>query len=102
MQLSSRIIRNAELDEKINIVTKYEAPKVENPLKSIVSNEIISKEYIESYEQLAKTMLEDARVKREELLRSSYEECVKIQEERAKAGYDYGYNEGYRTGIKKA
>lgn len=93
MQLSSNIIKEKSFDNKKAIVTNYIVTK-ENKAEAI--NEITSRDYMESYEEIARSMLQDARAKREKLLSETYKECFSLQEEAAKKGYKAGYDEGYK------
>lgn len=103
--LCSKVLKNTTViksgSKEISI--EYEPPK-NNHEKS--QREINAKEYIESYENLAKTMLEGARKQKEEILAEAYREAEKIESEaypRAyKEGFEKGEKEGYHEAYKTA
>lgn len=90
MQLSSNIIK--EVNNK-PIITNYEITKRE---KVDVINEKNSRDHMDSYEEIARSILEDARAKREQLLSNAYSECISLQEETVKKGFKTGYDEGFK------
>lgn len=94
MQLSSNVIKEISFNNKKPIVTNYEVIKKQK--KEDIINEINSKNHMDSYEEIARNLLEDARTKRERLLSETYRECIMLQEEAVKKGFKIGYDEGYK------
>ncbi|MCY6483682.1 fliH protein [Clostridium aestuarii] len=60
-----------------------------------------AKDFIENYEVLAKTMLENARKQSDNLLAKAYQEARIIEEEAYKKAYEKGEKEGYQNGYEK-
>lgn len=60
-----------------------------------------AKDFIESYEVLARTMLENARRKSDEMLATAYEDARKLEQEAYEKGMAEGYNAGYEKGSKE-
>lgn len=65
-------------------------------------NETNSKLFIDSYENLAKTMIENARRQREEILSAAYSEADRISKEAYEKAYQEGSQNGYNDGFNKA
>lgn len=61
-----------------------------------------AKDFIESYEVLARTMLENARKKSDEMLAIAYEDARRIEQDAYEKGMSEGYNAGYEKGIGEA
>ncbi|EJO5346025.1 flagellar assembly protein FliH [Clostridium botulinum] len=57
-----------------------------------------SKKFIDSYENLARNILENARRKSEEILSKSYENAEIIEKEAFEKGHNEGFHKGYEEG----
>lgn len=86
-----------------DIITKFQ-----NPVAKEIS-EKYGKEHIESYENLAKNMLENARIQSEKILTSTYEEVGKLEknanakvDEIKREAYEKGFSEGSTKGYNDA
>lgn len=101
MQSSFNVIKNDSVkknDEKcVQIQTSY------IPVKKLDEKiEENAKAHIDSYENLAKTMLENARRKSEEIISNAYSEASRIEQEAYQKGYDKGYKKGHDEEYEKA
>lgn len=102
MQSSYKVIKNYSVNDQgsVQIVTQVNSTQNEE-LK-----ETNAKIFIESYEALARTMLENARLQADSMLRKAYEEARILEEEASEKGYkeglEKGYSEGYNEGYNKA
>lgn len=98
MQSSFNVIKKSSVVsegcKKIEIECKVE--KTKNPIE-----EINSKNNIDSYENLAKNILENARRKADKIVADSYREVQSLEENAVKKGYDEGYDRGYKEGQDK-
>ncbi|AEB75811.1 fliH protein [Clostridium botulinum] len=74
--------------------------KVEEEKKEL--GEKNAKDFIENYEVLARTMLENARKQSDAIVASAYDEIQKMQEEAYNKGYEEGKLDGYSDGKKQA
>jgi len=105
MQSSCNIIKNSSVvkDGNKQIVTEFEHIK-ETQQKELQKeqNEINAKLFIDSYENLAKTMIEDARRQREEILSAAFQEADRISKEAYEKAYQEGNQNGYNDGFNKA
>lgn len=112
MQSSYNVIKNNTVKNSGSkqIVTSSELI----PLNA--ENEEHIKNHIESYENLARTMLENARRQGEQVVAKAYEDASYIESQALKdaeglkqeaydsafkEGYEQGYNEAYNSGIEK-
>ncbi len=101
MQSLYKVIKKSSVvnQGKEEIKTNYKKPvSFEKEVKEI--EEENSKNFIESYENLAKNILENARRKSEELLSKAYGEAEILEEEAFKKGHDEGFKKGYDEGKK--
>ncbi|EJP6470934.1 flagellar assembly protein FliH [Clostridium sporogenes] len=101
MQSLYKVIKKSSVvnQGKEKIKTNYKKPvSFEKEEKEI--EEENSKNFIESYENLAKNILENARRKSEKLLSKAYGEAEVVEEEAFKKGYDEGFKKGYDEGKK--
>ncbi len=98
MQSSYNVIKNNSIKNTGNreIVTMDEAGAIK------AESEALAKSHIESYESLAKSILENARRKKEQILIKAYEEAKNIEEDaliRAEQlkneAFELGHSEGY-------
>lgn len=92
MQSLYKVIKKSSVvnQGKEEIKTNYKKPvSFEKEVKEI--EEENSKNFIESYENLAKNILENARRKSEELLSKAYGEAEILEEEAFKKGHDEGF-----------
>lgn len=102
MQSLYRVIKNNNISGtgSKQIVTQYEV----KPKEEILSCEDVeenAKAYIDSYENLAKTMVENARRKSEAILTKAFQEAQLIEQEAFSRGNEQGYEEGYRRGSEE-
>lgn len=105
MQSSYNIIKNSSVikDGNKKIVTEFEQVKEakEKELQKEL-NETNAKIFIDSYENLVKTMIEDARKQREQILSAAYSEAEKLSKEAYERAYEEGNQSGYNDGFNKA
>ena len=95
MQSSYKVILKGESIERTHtkkILTDYTSKK-----KPEENAEMEMHQGVNSYENLGKTILEDANRKKESILNDAYERASQIE----KQAKDNGYNEGYNVGMKK-
>lgn len=88
----SSVVRQGE--EKIK--TNYKKPV--SLEKEIEIEEENSKKFIDSYENLARNILENARKKSEEFLSKAYAEAEVVEEEAFKKGHEEGFHKGSEEG----
>lgn len=101
MQSSFNVIKYTSVKDigPKEIVTDSELPSIK------IENENNCRNHIESYENLAKTMIENARRQGETILAKAYEEARNIEEEalvRAREAYENAYSEGRQEGYNIA
>ncbi|WP_027624832.1 hypothetical protein [Clostridium lundense] len=101
MQSLYKVIKNASIVNvgKKEIITQYSPPE-EKEVE--VKKEVNAKEFIDNYESLAKTMLENSRKKGEQILSKAYEEAQRIEDEAYPKAYEKGYEEGKEKGYNDA
>lgn len=101
MQSSCNVIKNSSVIKDGNkpIVTEFQRLS-EAQQKEL--NETNAKIFIDSYENLAKTMIENARKQRDEILSTAYLEAEKISKEAYEKAYQEGSQNGYNDGFSKA
>lgn len=105
MQSSCNVIKQSSVIKDGNkpIVTEFQKM---SEVQQKELGETNAKIFIESYENLARTMVEDARRQREQILSSAYAEAERISKEAYENAYQQGYNEGnqngYNDGFNKA
>ncbi|APQ77389.1 flagellar assembly protein FliH [Clostridium botulinum] len=94
----SSVVRQGE--EKIK--TNYKKPvSLEKEIeKEKEIEEENSKKFIDSYENLARNILENARKKSEEFLSKAYAEAEVVEEEAFKKGHEEGFHKGSEEGKK--
>lgn len=97
MPLSCKVIKKGSTTEngKVEINTEY----INKRNKEL--GEKNAKEFIDSYEVLARTIVENARKQGEKLVSQAYEQVQQIQEEAYKVGYDDGLQQGYKESYEK-
>lgn len=102
MQSSYNIIKNSSVVKEGNkqIVTQFE--QIKEDKQKELQKEINAKSFIDSYENLAKTMIEDARKQREQILSSAYSEAERLSKEAYERAYQEGNQNGYNDGFNKA
>ena len=95
MQSSYKVIKSS------SVLTQGDA-KIDTSYNKVISNEGegFAKDYIDNYENLAKTLLENSRKKGEELISKAYAQAQDIEEQAYKKGYEEGYNDGNRQGYE--
>lgn len=98
MLSSYKVIKNNSVIENgtKEISTEY----TEENKKEIAEKN--AKDFIDSYEVLARTMMENARRQSDELIARVYKEAQTIEEEAYKKGYEEGQKSGYTLGTAKA
>lgn len=105
MQSSCNVIKKSSVikDGNKQIITQFEQIKVakEKEMQK-EQNETNARLFIDSYENLAKTMVEDARRQREEILSAAYQEADRISKEAYEKAYEEGNQNGYNDGFNKA
>jgi flagellar assembly protein FliH len=101
MQSLYKVIKNNSVvkDGSKEIVTKFNKDR-EAKQKEI--SETNAEMFIDSYENLAKTLIENSRKKSDEILSSAYEEADKASKEAFRKGYEEGMEKGYSEGFNKA
>jgi hypothetical protein len=107
MQSSCNVIKNSSVikDGNRQIVTEFQKinevqQKELNELNEL--NETNAKLFIDSYENLAKTMIENAGKQREGILSAAYSEAEKLSKEAYEKAYQEGSQNGYNDGFNKA
>lgn len=60
-----------------------------------------AKDFIESYETLARTMVENARRQGEQILSKAFDEAQQIEQDAYRKGYEKGMQEGYEQSYQK-
>jgi flagellar assembly protein FliH len=101
MQSSYRVIKNSSVvtDKPKEIVTEFDLTR---ETKRKEQSEDNAKIFIDSYENLAKTMVENTRRQSDEILSGAVAEAEKIEKEAYERGYDLGNQRGYNDGFNKA
>ena len=101
MQSLYSVIKNTSIVKtgKKEIVTEYIPPEAEE-IK--IQKEVNAKGSFDSYENLARTMLENSRKQGEDILSKAYEEAEKIESEAYPNAYKKGYEEGKEKGYNDA
>lgn len=93
MQSSFRIIKDGSV---LKNGTKEIDTDFKQPVKAKNGNEEVAKNYIDSYENLAKGILEKARVQGETVLSEAYDQARQIEEQATQSGYKKGYEAGHK------
>lgn len=108
MQLSYRVIKNVSAvngDSK-SIVTEYLPKTVEKMHTDVDDEQAIAEDNInsmmESYENIAQGILNNARAKADKLLAQTLTDVQIMKEDAYREGYDSGYEEGSKNGYKDA
>lgn len=105
MQLSYRVIKNNSIKNNgfKDIITDTQ----QMPIKSIQDGTIVNN--MDSFNNLAKTILENARIQKEQILARAYEESRIIEDEAlkkaeniAKEAYELGFKKGEEHGFNTA
>lgn len=101
MQSSYRVIKSSSVvsDKPKEIVTRFEE---KGEIKQKEQGEANARMFIDSYENLARTMVENARKQSDEILSAAYAEAEKIQKEAYAKGYSLGNETGYNDGFNRA
>jgi len=102
MQSLYKVIKKSSVvkqgEEKIK--TNYKKPvSLEKEMEKEIEEEN-SKNFIDSYENLARNILENARRKSEEFLSKAYGEAEVVEEEAFKKGHEEGFHKGLEEGKK--
>ncbi|GAA0724169.1 FliH/SctL family protein [Clostridium malenominatum] len=99
--MCSKVLKNTTVvsNGSKEITIDYEPPR-NNYEKS--QREINAKEAIESYENLAKAMLEGARKQKDQILAEAYREAEKIESEVYPKAYKEGFEKGEKEGYAEA
>lgn len=101
MQSLYKVIKNTSIVKggKREIITEYLPPE-EKEIN--IQKEVNAKEFIDSYENLARTMLENSRKQGEEILSKAYAEAQRLESEAYPKAYQKGYEEGKEKGYNDA
>lgn len=111
MQSSYSLIKNAFAKDAGNrvITTEYVRKNVENEViteetkeEEVKEPQIDPEELLKRYEEIGKRIIEDAQVKRKELLLNAEKEASNTEKEAYEKGYSQGTQNGYEDGYKKA
>ncbi|MCH5138361.1 flagellar assembly protein FliH [Clostridiaceae bacterium UIB06] len=105
MQSLCNVIKNSSVirDGNRQIVTEFEAIKeVQEKEVQVEQKENNIRSIMDSYENIARTMIEDARRKREEILSAAFQEADRISKEAYEKAYQEGGQNGYNDGFNKA
>lgn len=99
MQSSYRVIKsdNVKNQGDFKIDTSYKA-KISSGANAIIEAQ---KENFESYESLAKTIIDNARDRAEDIISNAYNEVQKIQEDAYREAYREGGEKGYKNAYDK-
>ncbi|KGN03414.1 fliH protein [Clostridium novyi A str. 4570] len=100
------VIKNTSVvsDGSKEINTEYTVPKRKHKNVNEKKKELgekNAKDFIESYEVLARTMLEKARRESEEIISSSYSKAKSIEEDAYTKGFNLGKEDGYSDGYSE-
>lgn len=100
MQLLYNVIKSSSIKDTghKNIVTDEEIRSAKVERESKIKN------HMDSYESLAKSIIENARKQSEAILSKAYEEAGNLEEEasvKAKKAYEDGLKKGYKEGYEK-
>ena len=101
MQLLCNVIKNSSIIKEGNkpIVTEFQNI---SEMQQKELGETNAKTFIDSYENLARTMLEDARKQRDEILSTAYSEAERISKEAYEKAYQEGCEKGHSDAFEKA
>lgn len=94
---SNSVIENGNFEINTEYSTKNDISSTHN--KEL--GEKNAKDFIESYEVLARTMLENARRESDNILAVAYEEANRLEHEAYEKGNSEGYKAGYDKGISE-
>lgn len=104
MQSSYRVIKSSSVvsNKPKEIVTEFKEKDeiMEEEQKEQVEEN--ARTFIDSYENLAKNMIENARRQGDEILSSAYKEAERIEKEAYEKAYSLGNVTGYNDGFNKA
>jgi flagellar assembly protein FliH len=92
---SNSVVTNGNVEINTEIMTTATDDKKELGEKN-------AKNFIESYEVLARTMLENARRQSDKMIALAYEDARKLEQEAYEKGMSEGYNAGYEKGTEEA
>lgn len=101
MQSSYKIIKSSSVvsDGCKEIVTEFEDKSKSQQTKLAEDS---AKAVIDSYDNLAKTMVENARKQRDDIFSTAYNQADEIKKDAYQKGYDEGQKKGYDDGYNKA
>ena len=103
MQSLCNVIKKSSVIKDGNkpIVTEFQKTiTIDVEQKELSENN--AKMFIDSYENLARTMVESARKEREEILSTAYAEAERVSKEAYERAYQEGSQNGYNDGFNKA
>ena len=92
---SNSVVTNGNVEINTDVINVSSDKKKELGEKN-------AKNFIESYEVLARTMLENSRRQSDAMIAAAYEDARKLEQEAYEKGMAEGYNSGYEKGIKEA
>lgn len=101
MQLLCNVIKNSSIIKEGNkpIVTEFQNI---SEIQQKELGEVNAKTFIDSYENLARTMLEDARKQRDGILSTAYSDAERISKEAYEKAYQEGCEKGYSDAFEKS
>lgn len=103
MQSSFKVIKNTSVIKQGSkeITTEFNSDNYSNNNRHGYSNDENSNLNLESYENLAKSILENAKMQGEKILCGAYQETDEILQKANSKGYEEGYSKGYSDGNEK-
>lgn len=103
MLSSFKVIKSNSVIENgnVEINTEYSKNNGNNSTEKKELGEKNAKDFIESYEVLARTMLENARRESDNVLAVAYEEANRLEHEAYEKGSSEGYKAGYDKGVSE-
>jgi flagellar assembly protein FliH len=110
MQLLSSIIKNTIIkpEGKKTIITDFSllVGKITEASHEVAADETVNEEEnnkktIEGYENIAKTIVENARRQSESILSKAYEEAQKMEQQAFAQGYEMGKEQGYKDAYEE-
>ena len=103
MQSSSKVIKNTSVMKQGSkeITTEFNSNNYRNDNIHGYSKDENSSLNLDSYENLAKNIIENAKRQGEKILSGAYEETDEILQKASSKGYEEGYSKGYAEGNKQ-
>lgn len=108
MQSSYSVIKNSSVlngSNKMQINTSYEAKSISNETLNEVSIECEDYSIIDSYKNIGEGIIKNAKIQKQQILESAYNEAKFIEreayEKAHKQGLENGYEDGYKDSYEK-